>query len=240
MELLLKDVKKSFNDRTVLKGINLHVQNHEFICILGHSGCGKSTMLNLIAGFTQPDQGEILIDNHAIREPSKERGIVFQEHALFPWFTVIENIEFGPVVQGKSKEEARHIAMKYLSMVGLEHCANHYPSELSGGMKQRIGIARALAGEPKLLLMDKPFAAIDVFTKETMRKELIEIWSQLKTTIIFITHDITEAAYLADRIIVMKEGVMARDVHVDLPRPRSYTQSGFGKLVQDLENQLVH
>ena len=240
MELLIKDVKKTFSDQAVLKGINLHVKAHEFICILGHSGCGKSTLLNLIAGFTLPDSGTLTIEGKAINGPDQDRGIVFQEHALFPWYTVLENIEFGPIVQGKSKEEARRLAMKYLTMIGLEHCASHYPSELSGGMKQRVGIARALAGEPKLLLMDEPFAALDVFTKETMRKELIDIWSTLKTTIVFITHDIAEAAYLADRVIVMKNGGTAREIPVELPRPRRFDQPGFGKLVADLESILVN
>lgn len=240
MNLSLTSVKKSFNNQAVLKGINLEIKTHEFICILGHSGCGKSTMLNLIAGFTKPDEGSISADGQIVEGPSQDRGVVFQEHALFPWLTVLENISFGPNVQGKDKATTEQLAYKYLKMIGLEKYANHYPDELSGGMKQRVGIARALAGEPKILLMDEPFAALDVFTKETMRGELIEIWKQLKTTIIFITHDIAEAVYLADRIIVMKNGVMDEDIKVTLNRPRSTTQYGFNELVSKLSNQLAH
>ncbi|MGI8387413.1 ABC transporter ATP-binding protein [Robertmurraya sp. P23] len=240
MKLTIQNVKKNFNDRQILKGINLHIKNHEFICVLGHSGCGKSTLLNLIAGFTQPDEGVVIVDNEIVREPSKERGVVFQEHALFPWYTVLENISFGPIVQGADKETSLHKAKKYLNMIGLDRYENHYPSELSGGMKQRVGIARALAGEPKLLLMDEPFGALDVFTRENMRNELIDIWKKLETTIIFITHDISEAICLADRIIVMKDGQIARDVSVKLPRPRKITESGFGELMTELEQTLVH
>lgn len=240
MDLLLTDVKKSFNSQTVLKGVNLEIKTHEFICILGHSGCGKSTMLNLIAGFTQPDEGSIRVDEKAIKGPSKERGVVFQEHALFPWLTVLENIAFGPEVQGKEKDISLQLASKYLKMIGLEKYAHYYPDELSGGMKQRVGIARALAAEPKILLMDEPFAALDVFTKETMRRELIDIWEQLKTTIIFITHDVAEAVYLADRVIVMKNGVIEEDVQVTLLRPRSTTQYGFNELVNRLSKKLGH
>lgn len=240
LDLLLTDVKKSFNSQTVLKGVNLEIKTHEFICILGHSGCGKSTMLNLIAGFTQPDEGSIRVDEKAIKGPSKERGVVFQEHALFPWLTVLENIAFGPEVQGKEKDISLQLASKYLKMIGLEKYAHYYPDELSGGMKQRVGIARALAAEPKILLMDEPFAALDVFTKETMRRELIDIWEQLKTTIIFITHDVAEAVYLADRVIVMKNGVIEEDVQVTLLRPRSTTQYGFNELVNRLSKKLGH
>lgn len=240
MSLLLTDVKKSFNNQTILKGVNLEIKEQEFICILGHSGCGKSTMLNLIAGFTQPDAGSIVIDEERIKGPSKDRGVVFQEHALFPWMTVLENIAFGPDVQGKPKEEALILAYKYLKMIGLETYAHYYPDELSGGMRQRVGIARALAAQPKILLMDEPFAALDVFTKETMRRELIDIWEQLKTTIIFITHDVTEAVYLADRVIVMKNGVIEEDVPVTLLRPRSTSQYGFNELVHRLSQKLTH
>lgn len=240
MELIIQDVKKSYNNRQILKGINLHIKTHEFICVLGHSGCGKSTLMNLVAGFTQPDEGTVIVDSEIVRGPSKERGVVFQEHALFPWFKVLENILFGPIVQGMDKETSTKTAEKYLRMIGMESYAEHFPSELSGGMKQRVGIARALAGEPKLLLMDEPFGALDVFTRENMRNELIDIWSQLKTTILFITHDIAEAVYLADRIIVMKDGMIARDLKVDLPRPRKYTQSRFGEIVTELEQILVH
>ncbi len=240
VDLTLNNVRKSYNNHPVLKDVNLQIKTHEFICILGHSGCGKSTMLNLIAGFIQPDEGSIYVDGQMIKGPSKERGVVFQEHALFPWYTVLKNITFGPIVQGVEEKEADEIARRHLKKVGLEKYADHYPEELSGGMKQRVGIARALAAEPKLLLMDEPFGALDVFTKESLRKELIDIWMELKTTIIFITHDISEAVYLADRVIVMKNGLIAKDLHIDLPRPRKYHQDRFGDLVFELEQVLVH
>lgn len=238
MELVLNNIKKSFNNKIVLKDINLEIKAGEFVCILGHSGCGKSTMLNLIAGFTKPDSGVISVDQVPIGKPSQDRGIVFQEHALFPWYTVIENIAFGPTVQGMAKKEAQNIAYKYLKMIGLEQYAHHYPAELSGGMKQRVGIARALAGQPKLLLMDEPFAALDVFTKETMRKELIDIWQKLQTTIVFITHDIQEAVYLADRIVVMKNGVIADEKQVEIARPRNIEATKNRELIHELQNIL--
>lgn len=240
MDLTLENVRKSYNGHPVLKGVNLQVKSHEFICVLGHSGCGKSTMLNLIAGFIQPDEGSIYVDGNIVKGPSKERGVVFQEHALFPWYTVLKNVTFGPIVQGMDKQKAAELAQARLRMVGLEKYANHYPEELSGGMKQRVGIARALAAEPKILLMDEPFGALDVFTKETLRKELIDIWMALKTTIIFITHDISEAVYLADRVIVMKNGLIAKDLHIDLPRPRKYHHGRFGEYVEELERVLVN
>lgn len=235
MELVLNNIKKSFNNKIVLKDINLEIKAGEFVCILGHSGCGKSTMLNLIAGFTKPDSGVISVDQVPIGKPSQDRGIVFQEHALFPWYTVIENIAFGPNVQGMAKKEAQNLAYKYLKMIGLEQYAHHYPAELSGGMKQRVGIARALAGQPKLLLMDEPFAALDVFTKEIMRKELIDIWQELQTTIVFITHDISEAVYLADRIVVMKNGIIACEKQVGIARPRNIEETKNRELIHELQ-----
>lgn len=239
MTLVIDQVTKSYDGNTVLKGLDLKVNPHEFICILGKSGCGKSTLLNLLAGFTKPDNGRITINGEMVTNPSKSRGVVFQEHALFPWYTVLENISFGPIVQGMNKTEATEKAMKYLELIHLDTYANHYPSQLSGGMKQRVGIARALAGEPKIMLMDEPFGALDVFTREHMRNELINIWNKLKTTIIFITHDIAEAIYLADRIIVMKKGVVKEDIKVSFERPRLYHDDSFRKLMIEIENLLV-
>lgn len=239
MTLVIDQVTKSYDGNTVLKGLNLKVNPHEFICILGKSGCGKSTLLNLLAGFTKPDDGFITVNNEIVTNPSKSRGVVFQEHALFPWYTVLENISFGPIVQGMKKMEATEKAMKYLELIHLDAYANHYPSQLSGGMKQRVGIARALAGEPEIMLMDEPFGALDVFTREHMRNELINIWNKLKTTIIFITHDIAEAVYLADRIIVMKKGLVKEDIKVSFERPRLYHDDSFRKLMMEIENLLV-
>ena len=176
MKLELRNVEKSYGERRVLKDVNFSVDPHQFICILGHSGCGKSTVLNMIAGYLRPDSGEILAMGKPVAGPSKARGLVFQEHALFPWFSVLDNVAFGPEVQGMSKKEAREKAHTFLKLVGLADYASSLPHQLSGGMKQRVGIARALAGEPDILLMDEPFGALDILTRETMQKELLGIW----------------------------------------------------------------
>ncbi|MGN1386031.1 MAG: ABC transporter ATP-binding protein [Bacillus sp. (in: firmicutes)] len=239
MALVVENLKKRFSENIVLDGIDVTIKQGEFVCILGKSGCGKSTLLNLLAGFTKPTEGSIKVKGEIIDKPSKQRGLVFQEHALFPWYTVLENISFGPIVQGLGKKEAKEKAKKYLKLIHLEEYENHYPSQLSGGMKQRVGIARALAGEPDFLLMDEPFGALDVFTKEHMRNELITIWSELKPTIIFITHDISEAIYLADRIIVLKKGTIAEEYNVHLNRPRQYYDEKFGKLAAEIEKTLM-
>ncbi|MBB5325385.1 NitT/TauT family transport system ATP-binding protein [Anoxybacillus tepidamans] len=240
MTLMAEGVKKCYNNRLVLKGINLLVEPHEFVCILGNSGGGKSTLLNLLAGFIKPDEGVIKVNGVKVTQPSKERGVVFQDHALFPWYTVIENIAFGPIVQGVPKQEALKKAMNYLKLIGLQEYAYHYPMQLSGGMKQRVGIARALAGEPEILLMDEPFGALDLFTRENMRSELIRIWNELKPTIIFITHDIAEAVYLADRIIVIRNGVVAVENKIDLPRPRNYHDPEFRILIEEIEKNFMN
>ncbi|EIJ80435.1 nitrate/sulfonate/bicarbonate ABC transporter ATP-binding protein [Bacillus methanolicus PB1] len=240
MTLIAEGVKKSYNNRLVLKDINLLVEPHEFVCILGNSGGGKSTLLNLLAGFIKPDEGDIKVNGTKITRPSKERGVVFQDHALFPWYTVIENIAFGPIVQGVPKQEALKKAINYLELISLVEYAHHYPTQLSGGMKQRVGIARALAGEPEILLMDEPFGALDLFTRENMRSELTRIWKELKPTIIFITHDIAEAIYLADRIIVIKNGVVAAEIPINLPRPRNYHDPEFGKLMEEIGENFMN
>ncbi|WP_339229156.1 ABC transporter ATP-binding protein [Aeribacillus sp. FSL K6-2833] len=239
MTLIVENVKKFYNDHLVLKGINLTVQPHEFICVLGSSGGGKSTLLNLIAGFIKPDEGVIKVNGSFVTKPSKERGVVFQDHALYPWFTVLENIAFGPIVQGMPKKKALEKALRYIELIGLSDNANHYPEQLSGGMKQRVGIARALAGEPEILLMDEPFGALDMFTRENMRTELIRIWKEVKPTIIFITHDLAEAVYLADRVIVMKNGMIATELEIHLPRPRNYRDPEFSILMENLEEHFV-
>lgn len=239
MSLHISNVSKGFRDKDVLKNINIDINPHEFVCILGHSGCGKSTLLNLTAGYTQPDSGQLLVDGKPITGPSKERGVVFQDHSLFPWFSVIDNIAFGPEVQGMSKKEARKEALEYLKLVGLGDYANEYPSSLSGGMKQRVGIARALAGKPDILLMDEPFGALDIMTRDTMRKELLRIWLKLRTKVLFITHSINEAIHLADKIIVMTDGQAAATFYVDQERPRSIQDPWFVQLISEIESVLI-
>lgn len=244
MELIIKDVCKSFrnhegNRKPVLKNVSLQVKYGEFICILGHSGCGKSTLLNLIAGYIKPDRGLLTVNGNEIEGPSYERGVVFQEHALFPWYTVSQNIAFGPLVNGKKKKEANEIAQKYISMVGLEGYEHSYPSSLSGGMKQRVGIARALANKPEILLMDEPLGALDALTRESMRQELLRIWMKLKPTIVFITHSIPEAVYLADRVIVINNGEVNLEVEIDMERPRNYKCQQFMYYSEMLEKSLM-
>lgn len=239
MSLAVQNVDKGYGDRKVLHKVSFTVQPNEFICILGHSGCGKSTLLNLIAGFLQPDSGSITVNGEKIKGPSKTRSVVFQEHALFPWYNLVDNVAFGPSVQGKGKEAAKEIAMKYLRLVGLQEYANSMPDQLSGGMKQRVGIARALAGDPDILLMDEPFGALDVLTREMMQKELLRIWLELKPSVLFITHSISEAVYLADRILVMKNGEIAAVFEVPMSRPRSAQMQEFTDMVHSIQSVLT-
>lgn len=215
-----KRKKDSSSNRKVIDDLNLKVYSHEFICVLGHSGCGKSTLLNLIAGYIKPEEGEILVNEgkEKVIGPSKQRGVVFQEHALYPWYTVEQNIGFGPKVNFKSKDSVKEIVDRYISMIGLEDYRYHYPDQLSGGMKQRVGIARAFANQADILLMDEPFSALDEFTRANLQKELIHIWEKDKTTILFITHSIEEAVLLADRVLVMGHGKLIEDQYIDMPR----------------------
>jgi NitT/TauT family transport system ATP-binding protein len=239
MQLVIDDVHKGFGNKAVLKNINLSIKPHEIVCILGHSGCGKSTLLNLIAGFLQTDSGSITIDKVPVTGPSKSTGVVFQDHALFPWYKVLENIAFGPEVQGVSKVEAKDLARRYLQLVGLQDFANHYPHELSGGMKQRVGIARALASGPDILLMDEPFGALDILTRDTMRKELLRICQELRPMVVFVTHSISEAIHLGDRVVVMKHGAISAVFDVGIEHPRMYQQPRFVELMTEIEQVLM-
>ena len=246
MKLAIEDVYKSFdpaimpNRRFVLRGITLQAEQGEFISLLGHSGCGKSTLLNLIAGYVKPDRGQILIDGATVDGPGADRGVVFQEYALFPWYTVHENIAFGPLVRGASSGAAREIANRYIDLVGLTGSEHVFPDTLSGGMKQRVGIARALANEPTVLLMDEPFGALDALTREAMRQELLRIWLQVRPTVVFVTHSIPEAVALSDRIAVMNlRGTLEGVMPVDLPRPRDPHTPEFLAHVKTLEQMLA-
>ncbi|MDP4099257.1 ABC transporter ATP-binding protein [Paenibacillus sp. P96] len=239
MQLVIDGVNKSFNGRTVLDQIHLTVKPHELVCILGHSGCGKSTLLNMVAGFIAPDNGTITVDGQPIKGPSKQRGVVFQEHALFPWFNVMDNIAFGPEVQGMGKKEARNHAAHFLELVGLSDYAKHYPHELSGGMKQRVGIARALAAGPDMLLMDEPFGALDILTRDVMQRELLRICREVKPTVLFVTHSISEAISLGDRVVVMKHGKIASVLEVEMTHPRTFHNSRFGQLMTEIEDVLM-
>ncbi len=221
-----KDLSKHFTDKDnestiVLDGINLTVKKGQFVSILGPSGCGKSTLLSMVSGLTKPTSGTIVVDGKAINKPGKDRGMVFQQAALFPWLNVMENVMF-PLRKEMSKKEARQRALDFLKMVQLSNYPKHYPHELSGGMQQRVAIARALAMDPEVLLMDEPFGALDEQTRSRLHDQLEKIWLDTQKTILFVTHSIRESIKLSDRIIVMgtRPGRIIADIKVDTPRPR--------------------
>lgn len=223
--LSIQNVQKSFANHgtteLVLKDINLTIREGEFVSLLGPSGCGKSTLLNIVAGLLNPSEGTITLENHQITKPGKDRGMVFQQAALFPWLSVEENVMF-PLKKEMKKKEAREVAQKYLQLVQLSPYAKHSPHELSGGMQQRVAIARALAMNPRVLLMDEPFGALDEQTRIRLHEELEKIWLETKKTILFVTHSIQEAVKLSDRIIVMgtHPGTILKDIQVQIERPR--------------------
>jgi NitT/TauT family transport system ATP-binding protein len=208
---------------SALSGFNLDIEDGEFLSLLGPSGCGKSTFLNILAGLDKYDGGEILVDQQELRERSFDRGIVFQSYALLPWRTVIKNLEMGLEIRRINKKERRRIALHYLELVGLAAFENQYPHQLSGGMRQRVAIARVLAYRPDLLLMDEPFAALDAQTREVLQLELLRIWEADKKTILFVTHSIDEAILLSDRVAFMsaRPGSVRQIINIGLPRPRT-------------------
>jgi NitT/TauT family transport system ATP-binding protein len=226
--LTLRELSKTYFDPyagahvTALHDVSLTVRQGEFVSIVGPSGCGKTTLLNLIAGFLPASGGEILLDGRAVMGPGPERGVVFQSFALFPWKTVLENVAFGPKMRGLAKAECERIAREYLVLAGLAHAAERYPNELSGGMQQRVGVVRALANHPDVLLMDEPFASVDAQTRMTLQEELTRIWQERRPTIIFITHDVGEAVFLADRVVVLSKGRVLKELDLALPRPRTW------------------
>ncbi len=220
----LKDVSVDFGSGVLaVEGASLEVTPGEFVCILGPSGCGKSTLMNCVAGFVKPTKGQALVDGKPVTKPGNDRGMVFQQHSLFPWKTVLDNVAFGPLMAGKGKMEAESLARTFIGMVGLSAYENKYPGILSGGMKQRVGIARALANYPDVLLMDEPFGALDAQTRTIMQENLLQIWSEFGITVVFVTHDIDEAIFLADRVVVMSAspGRILADIKVEIARPRS-------------------
>jgi NitT/TauT family transport system ATP-binding protein len=208
---------------TALQNTSLNIEPGSFVCLLGPSGCGKSTLLNSVAGYVRPTTGFARLDGHQITGPGPDRGMVFQQYSLFPWKTVRDNVAFGPYVSGVGRTRARAIADELLEMVGLSRFASRYPAELSGGMQQRVGIARALANKPTVLLMDEPFGALDAQTRLVMQENLLRLWSEFKITVMFVTHDVDEAIFLADRVLIMSAapGHIIEDLTVPLPRPRS-------------------
>ena len=202
---------------------SIKIKAGEFVCILGPSGCGKSTLLNAIAGYVEPTTGSVTVDGEAVKGPGPDRGMVFQQYSLLPWKTVYENVAFGPRMAGHTRTEAGSTANTFLELVGLKKFGNRYPAELSGGMQQRVGIARALANYPSVLLMDEPFGALDAQTRLMMQESLLDIWRKFGTTVVFVTHDVDEAVFLADRVLIMSAapGRIIEDVKVGLERPRT-------------------
>ncbi len=209
---------------TALEGISFTVEPQEFVSVIGRSGCGKTTLMNIVAGFLEPTHGRVLIDNQVIRGPGPDRCVVFQQYAVFPWLTVRENVEFGLKLQAnhKSPDERRAIADYFIDLVGLNEFTAAYPKELSGGMKQRVAIARAYAVNPQVLLMDEPFGALDAQTRQFMQESLLDIWQKEKKTVVFITHGVEEAIFLSSRIVVMtsRPGRIREIIAVEIPYPR--------------------
>lgn len=236
-----KIFKKADGEKVVaISNINLEVRKNEFVCLVGPSGCGKTTILKLLAGLDVPSKGDIFIDGEPINGPSSDRGIVFQEYALFPWRTVLENVTFGLEMKKIGKKEREQKSRHYLELVGLEGYAKAYPHELSGGMRQRVAIIRALAVNPKILLMDEPFGALDARTREFLQTELIKIWETEKKTVLFVTHDINEAISLADRIVLMKSrpGRIHDIIKIDHPKPRDKSNKFFKNYYTQIHNML--
>ena len=227
VKVRIDKVKKIFNTRNgemvALNGVSLDIMENEFICVVGPSGCGKSTLLNIIAGLLEPTSGKVYCDGEEVVGTGTERGVVFQQYALFPWMTVKKNVMFGLNLKGIKGQEAEDIAMKYIKMVQLEDFINHYPKELSGGMNQRVAIARAYAVNPSVLLMDEPFGALDAQTRTQLQSELLETWEKERKTCFFITHDVDEAIILAQKVIIMsaRPGRIKEIVDVDIPYPRT-------------------
>ena len=241
----MRDVSKSFEigaDRVeALRRVDLTIDKGEFVCLIGASGCGKSTLLRIIAGFEQPTSGHVEIYGHPVTAPGSDRGMVFQDYALFPWLTVRENVAFGPKQKGLSAVKVKEIADQYVDMVGLTAFAERYPQQLSGGMKQRVAIARVLANEANILLMDEPFGALDALTREQLQDELLQIWARTGVTVIFVTHSVEEATLLADRVVVMSAGPgrVDADIPIRLERPRDVSSPAFNEVRRALTDRLT-
>ncbi len=212
-----------------LQDVNVSVADREFVSLLGPSGCGKSSLLNIVAGFVRPTSGRVLVGGREVRGPGRDRGLVFQEHALFPWMTVRENIEFGPKVNGVPRQAREKKVRDLIALVGLTGFENAFPKQLSGGMRQRVGVSRALATDPDILLLDEPFSALDEQTRHSVQQEFVRIWQQTKQTVLLVTHSIEESIVMSDRVVVMatKPGRVKAVIDIDLPRPRDDTDPSF-------------
>ena len=234
-EIAIRTVSKTFSDRArdrdvlAIDNVSLTIHDHDFVCLLGPSGCGKSTLLNMIAGFEKPSSGRIEVAGTLVEKPGADRGVVFQQPTLMPWLNVVDNVAFHLKLKGIGRAERRATAQDFIDLVGLTGFESHYPSELSGGMNQRVGIARALLMNPRVILMDEPFAALDAQTKLEMQEELVTIWQRIRCTIVFVTHSVDEALVLGTRIAVMtrRPGRIRDEFAFDLPRPRDITGLAF-------------
>ena len=243
--VVLESLSKTYFDPyrgsqvTAVKDLSLTIDEGDFVAVVGPSGCGKTTVLNMIAGFVPKTSGRILLSGTEVKGPGPDRGVVFQSFALFPWKTVRENVAFGPKMRGIGKAERNRIADEYLAMAGLSHAADRYPSELSGGMQQRVGVVRALANNPDVLLMDEPFASVDAQTRMTLQEELTRIWEERRPTVVFITHDVAEAVFLANKVVVLAQGRLLAEVEVPLERPRSWDRLVQDETFKELSNRVL-
>lgn len=246
MTFEIENVSKSYISKNgkekivALENIDLTIETGKFVCFVGPSGCGKTTLLRLMEGFEFPDEGTVKDDGELVTKPSRERGFIFQDYSLFPWLNVLDNVIFGLNIAGKPVEESKEKAYKYLDAVGLRDFATKYPHELSGGMKQRVAIIRSIINESKTLLMDEPFSALDVQTKHKLEEQLVSNWERNDRTIIFVTHDVEEAAFLSDEIVVFsrRPGRIKKVYKNDLPRPRDRSTYEFQDFVNEVTDQI--
>ena len=238
--ITVQEASVRYGSREVLTRVSLDVRVGEFVCLLGPSGCGKTTLLNAIAGFIPVSDGRITVDGVEVGGPCADRGMVFQEYALFPWFTVEQNVVYGPKLRGASRQELRRLADHYLALVKLDKYGHCYPNQLSGGQRQRVALARALANQPKILLMDEPFGALDAMTRETLQQELLDLWQADRRTCIFVTHSVGEAAFLAETIVVLKAqpGRIDTVIQNTNPRPRDRTSDAYFAMYRKIDAAL--
>jgi NitT/TauT family transport system ATP-binding protein len=247
-KVVLDGVTKVFVDNkrgretTALKGVSLSIDGGQFVCLLGPSGCGKSTVLNLLAGFEYPTEGKVLFSGQPITAPGADRSVVFQQPQLFPWLNVVQNISFGQRMSGRPKSEYVTLAKHYIQLMGLSGFETHYPYELSGGMQQRVALARAWISKPEFFLMDEPFGALDAQTRLMMQELLLRVWDESRTTVLFVTHDIDEALFLADRVVLMsaRPGRIIEDLKLAFPRPRDYETLLFEKEYVSTKRHVLH
>ncbi|WP_267548981.1 ABC transporter ATP-binding protein [Rhizobium rhizogenes] len=244
-QIIARGVNKIFGKEpaavTALKDIDLEINAGEFVCLLGPSGCGKSTLLNAIAGFSLPTAGILEVSGKAVAAPGPDRGMVFQEYALFPWMTVERNIAFGLEIRGLPKQQITETVVQLLDLLGLKEFRQRFPKDLSGGMRQRVAIARVLALDPPIMLMDEPFGALDALTRRSLQDELLRIWQAVGKTIVFVTHSIEEAIYLGSRVVILtyRPGTIKKDIRIELPYPRDTNSVAFNEIKRELA-QIVH